>query len=89
MSTASPLPVRADFDVPIPERLVPAIDLLVGLDYSAVAIEAVVGHLARHKTAEACHWIDPEHRAMVEAELDRDPAWNSAEWDESIYRSVD
>lgn len=84
----SPLPLRADFDVPIPTHLIPAVNLLIELDYSVESIEAIRSHLARFGTAECCFAIDSEHRAMVEAELDRDPAWNRSEWDEVRYATT-
>lgn len=82
-------PDVADFDVPIPEHLLRAVNLMLDLDYSAEAIEGARVHLARFGTAEGCEWVDPEHRAMVEAELDSDPAWNRPEWDEIRFAPAD
>jgi hypothetical protein len=64
-------------DFPIPRHLHRAAVLLCDLEYTAVAVDAILDHLARHGSAECCRWCDPEHRGMVEETLPMAPA---AEW---------
>jgi hypothetical protein len=73
------LPSRA---VPWVRDLVPAVLALVRLGYSPGRIDRAYAYLARFRTAEACPNILPTDRRVVEATLPRDPAWDSARWDE-------
>lgn len=69
--------VGSDRHFPVPRHLHKAACLLCELEYTGVAVDAILDHLARHGTAEHCRWIDPPHRGMVEETLPMAPA---AEW---------
>jgi hypothetical protein len=76
------LPAR---DVPWMRAYQPAVLALVRLGYPLRELERAYAHLAVHRTAECCPAVRPEHRAEVEATLPRDPAWDSAWWDDLAF----
>lgn len=76
-------------EFPIPRHLIPATLLLIDLEYTAPAIDAVLTHLNRYGSAEGCPWIDREHRAMVEKTLPYDPAFNDPSWSADVWNAID
>lgn len=82
---------RADsFDsFPIPKALLSAVHLLIELDYTPEAIDAIATHVALFGTVEGCFWVDAEHRARVEATLLRDPVWRDPAWDRHFWATND
>jgi hypothetical protein len=88
MLSNSASPVRANpaelpsRDVPWLRDLTPAVLALVRLGYSPGRIDRAYAYLVIFGTAECCPNILPADRRVVEAALPRDPAWDSALWDE-------
>jgi hypothetical protein len=90
VSSRSPSVHSIDFDTfPIPRHLEPALGVLLDFEYTPEALRNALSHMARFGTAECCPWIDPEHRAIVEDALPRDPAWQSPEWDVDTWEAPD
>lgn len=75
-------------EFPIPRHLIPAAILLLDLEYTGPAIDAVITHLHRYGSAVGCVYVDLEHRDMVEATLPFDPAYNSPAWNTDVW-SID
>ena len=76
-------------EFPIPRHLVPATLLLLELEYTGPAIDAVLTHLHRYGSAVGCIYVDPEHRDMVEATLPFDPAFNDPSWSSDVWNAID
>lgn len=76
-------------EFPIPRHLIPAAILLLDLEYTGPAIDAVITHLHRYGSAVGCIYVDLEHRDMVEATLPFDPAYNSPAWNTDVWNAVD
>lgn len=76
-------------EFPIPRHLIPAAILLIDLEYTGPAIDAVITHLNRYGSAEGCPWVDREHRQMVEATLPFDPAFNDPSWSADVWNAID